>query len=341
MARMKLVAALLLGTACAAAQAHAADLTVTAFGGIWEQALRECYVAPFEAKTGKTVNVLLGSPVQWVNQIAANPQHPPIDVIVNSMESGYHAIELGLVDPMTPENTPKLTEVAPAFVKDGRGYGTLLNYGAMGLAYNTATVKHRPASWKDFVEGTVRGDWKAALPNISFPGTPLTTIWLFATLYGGSVDNITPGLEQIRRMKDSGNLVFFNDVNEFLSLLKSGDIDIGMYYDGRTWAFHDEGNPTISYYNPKPGAVINPTMLQKVKNGSPLGWQLIDVMLSADAQACWGNKMQYGMSNTKVHFSDKVAPRVPRLDDILEGPYDEIPKHTAAWIEQWNRTIGR
>lgn len=322
-------------------QARAADLTVTAFGGIWEQALRACYVEPFEKRTGKTVNVLLGSPVQWVNQIAANPEHPPIDVIVNSMESGYDAIRRGLVEPMNTTNTPKLAEINPAFVKDGRGYGTLLNYGAMGLAYNTDTVKKRPADWKEFVEGTVRGDWKAALPNITFAGAPTTTIWLFATVYGGGIDNVEPGLKEIRRMKDSGNLVFFNDVNEFLGLLKSGDIDIGMYYDGRTWAFHDDGNPNISYYNPRPGAVINPTMLQKVKNGSPLGWQLIDVMLSAEAQACWGNRMQYGMSNMNVKFDAKVAPRVPRMDDILEAPYDLIPEHTSAWIEQWNRQVAR
>ena len=325
----------------AAGAARAADLTVTAFGGVWEQAFRTCYIEPFEKQTGKTVNVILGNPIQWVNQIAASPDHPPIDVIVNSMEGGYDAIRRGLVEPMTTTTTPPLAEINPAFVKDGRGYGTLLNYGAMGLAYNTDIVKKRPESWRDFVEGTVRGDWKAAIPSINFPGTTTTLIWLFTTIYGGSMDNIEPALAQIRRMKDSGNLVFYSDVNGFLALLKSGDADIGMYYDGRTWAFHDDGNPNIDYYNPKPGSVINPTMLQKVKNGSPLGWQLIDVMLSAGPQACWGNKMQYGMSNMNVRYNEKVAPRVPKLTDILEPPYDELPAHNAAWIEQWNREIGR
>ena len=341
MSRTMLLAATALGIAMIARPALAADLTVTAFGGIWEKALRDCYVAPFEKQTGKTVAVLLGNPVQWVNQIAANPEHPAIDVLVNSMESGYHAIELGLIDPMTVAEAPNLAEINPAFVKDGRGYGTLLNYGAMGLAYNSATLKTPPATWKDFVDGTIRGDWKAAIPSINLPGTPLTTIFLYNTVYGGRLDDIKPALDAIKRMKDSGNLVFYSDVNEFLGLLKGGDIDIGMYYDGRTWAFHDAGNPSIAYYNPKPGAVINPTMLQKVKNGNPLGWKLIDIMLSADAQACWGNRMQYGMSNTHVVYDAKVAPRVPKLDDILEGPYDLIPKLTPAWIDQWNRTIGR
>ena len=37
------------------AVARAADLVVTAYGGIWEKAFRECYIAEFEKKTGKKV----------------------------------------------------------------------------------------------------------------------------------------------------------------------------------------------------------------------------------------------------------------------------------------------
>jgi len=39
--------------------------------------------APFQKQTGKTVDVVLGAPLQWLNQIAANPKHPPLDVITS------------------------------------------------------------------------------------------------------------------------------------------------------------------------------------------------------------------------------------------------------------------
>jgi putative spermidine/putrescine transport system substrate-binding protein len=65
--------------ATASGTARAADLTVGAFGGVWEDSLRKCIITPFEKQTGKTVDVVLGSPIQWLNQIAASPGKPPLD----------------------------------------------------------------------------------------------------------------------------------------------------------------------------------------------------------------------------------------------------------------------
>jgi putative spermidine/putrescine transport system substrate-binding protein len=321
--------------------ASSADLVVTAYGGVWEQAFRDCYVKPYEHMTGKSVDVVLGGPVQWVNQIAASPAHPPIDVVVNSVDSAADATARNLVDRFDPARLPHLKDINPRFVEAGAGYGTILNYGALGLAYNAKTVKAPPKTWQEFVERTVKGEWKAAIPGISYPSTPATVIWLFAQIYGGSVDNIAPGLDQIKLMQASGNLVFWNDVNEFLSMIKTGDIDIGMYWDGRTWAFHDDGNPSIVYVNPAPGAAINPTLIQKVKNGSDAGWSFIDFVLSTEPQACWGNKLQYGMSNTNVVFDPKIAPRITRMPEILWPPFEQLPSRVSAWVEQWNKTIGR
>lgn len=324
-----------------AAPARAADLVVTAYGGIWEQAFRSCYVQPFEKKTGKSVDVVLGTPVQWLNQVAANPKHPPIDVIVNSIDGADEAIKRHLVEKFSETEVPNLKEINPKLLAAGKGYGTILNYGAMGIAYNSDTVKNPPKTWKEFVDRTIKGDWKAAIPDVNYVATPVTTIWLYAHLYGGNVNNIQPGLAEIKKMEKSGNLVFWSDVNQFLNMMKSGDIDIGMYWDGRTWAFHDNGNPEVEYINPKPGAVINPTLVQKVKNSPALGWKFINFILSPGPQACWGNKLQYGMSNEKVKYSPKVAPRITKFSEILWPPFAEVPSHLSSWVEQWNKEIRR
>ncbi len=105
------------------ASASAADLTVGAFGGVWEQSLRKCVVEPFQKRTGKTVDVVLGAPVQWLNQIAASPNKPPLDVIYNPSETSYDAIDRGLVDLLTTEKVPNLADVRPEFKDLGKGYG--------------------------------------------------------------------------------------------------------------------------------------------------------------------------------------------------------------------------
>ena len=57
-------------------------ITVTAFGGVWEKAVRSCFVAPFEAKTKAKANVSLGGPPQWLAQVEADPKKPPVDVLI-------------------------------------------------------------------------------------------------------------------------------------------------------------------------------------------------------------------------------------------------------------------
>jgi len=337
--RLASLASLVLAAACTGA--NAADLTVTAFGGVWEKAYRECFVQPFEAKTGKKVDVILGSPMQWVNQIAANPAKPPIDVIVGLADTGLTLSEKGLVEPITSKEIPNLDHLKPHMVAYGNGYGFPIAYGNFGLMYSTSRVKNPPKTWQEFVDGTIRGDWHAGLPGITYVGTVQGFIGLFAKLYGGSLDNVQPGLDQIKRMVDSGNVTFYSEPNAPLVAMKSGDIDIAMYFDGRAWAEHDANNKDIGYYDPKPGAVSFPTMVQKVENGSPLGFEFMNVIASDEGQTCFANKMGYSASSKNVKYLDSVKPHVASDETSLWLPFPDIARNTPKWVELWNKQIGR
>jgi putative spermidine/putrescine transport system substrate-binding protein len=329
-----------IGLIAVAGPATAADITVTAYGGIWEKAIRECYVAEFEKRTGKTVEVVLGGPVQWMNQVAANPANPPIHVLMNGIDNSFEAIDKGLVDKIDESRVPSLKDVPEQFKAVGKGYGTIINYGAAGLAYNAKTVKNPPKTWQEFVDRTMKGEWQAALPGINYVSTPVILVWAFADLYGGGIDNVEPALKQIKAMKASGHLVFWNDVNEFLNLMKSGDVDIGMYWDGRTWAFHDDGNDFAQFVNPSPGSVINPVVIQKAKNAPDLAWDYINIALSPGPQGCFANMLQYGVANSKAQYSDKVKPRITDYRGVRWPPFEKLPAYTGKWVEMWNKEIG-
>lgn len=324
-----------------APRAAAADLVVTAFGGTWEQKYRECVVNEFQKRTGKTVDVVLGNPVQWANQIAANPANPPIHVMINTIDGAYDAMGRGLVDRLDEKRIPNLAQVEKSFRAAGKDQAVVFSYGALGLAYNEKAVKDPPKTWLEFVDGTIAGKWKASIPGISYATTPMTVIWLLAHVYGGGIDDAGPAFAKIKAMKQSGNLVFWNDVNEFLNLMKTGEVDIGMYWDGRTYAFQDAGNPTVKYFNPKPGSVVSPSMLQKAKNAPDIAFDFINVALDPNAQACWGNAIQYGMSNVNTKYTDAVAPRISKVDEIVWAPFDRAPEKRSEWVERWNKEIGQ
>ena len=340
-------AASLLAVTCAellcAHGASAADLTVTAYGGSWEQAYKQCFVQPFEKKTGKTVAVILGNPMQWMNQIAANPSKPPIDVIVGLADSAEIARQRGLVDPISAKDIPNLTQIKPKLLDLDldKGYGFPIAYGNMGLMYSKKRVPNPPKTWKDFVEGTVNGKWQAAIPGISYVGTPAGLIALFAHIYGGSLENAQPGFAQIKRMADSGNVTFYSEPNSPLVALKSGDIDMAMYYDGRAWTEHDTNNPDIGFIYPKPGAVPLPTMVQRVKNSSPLSLPFMNEIASVEGQTCFANKIQYFASNMNVQYTEPLKSRVPTDADTLWLSFGDMSRLTPKWVEMWNKEIGR
>lgn len=338
MRRTAVIFSLALTAMLGARVALAADLVVAAFGGIWEESLRQCFIAPFEKKTGKTVDVVLGSPSQWLNQVAASPSKPPIDVMFITPENALEAAKLGLVDKLDPSKTPHLKEIPLRFVDSADGYGAAINYGAMGVLFKTKAIANPPKNWKDFVEGTVAGKWKASMPSINYIlGSNL--LWMFNDLYGGSVSNVAPGLAQIKRMMASGNLKLWVDPNQVLNDLKSGEIDIAMYWDGRAWAFIDS-NPTFNYSTPMNTVALG-TYIQKVKGSPGLAWEFMDVAMSAEPQACFANKIQYGVTNKNVVYDVKVKPHITDLGLVVLPPARDIVKYKPQWVEQWNKEIGR
>lgn len=322
--------------------AAAADITVGAFGGEWEKSLRECVISRFEKETGKTVEVALGSPAQWVNQIAASPATPPLDVVYIPTDNAYDMIERGLAQSIGPENVPNIKDVKPYFVEIGQGYGVVHNYGSMGIIYNKETVKNPPKSWEDFIQGTLNGDWYAAIPSVNYPGTLSNTLWNFAKLRGGDETNIQPGLDVIKAMRDSGNVDFWSDPNQVLNGMKSGEFDIAMYWDGRAWAFIDAGNTEkFDYISPAPGAVALMTWIQVVKNADPLALTFANIALSKEAQGCFGSKIRYGVGNANAEFDPAVLHQITKYDQLTFPPYAEISKQQSQWIEDWNKQVGR
>lgn len=322
--------------------ARGADLVVGAFGGVWEQSLRRCMIEPWQKETGKTVDVVLGSPVQILNQVAATQGRPPVDILYNPTETSYEAINRGLVERFTPDKVPNMLQVAPEFAKLSDGFGSVHNYGSMGILYNSTNVANPPKTWKEFVEGVIAGKYKASMPSINYPAGGLTvSVWWFAKLFGGDVDNIQPGLDQIKRMRDSGNLQFWSDPNQVLNALKSGDVDLALYWDGRAWAFIDDGNADFKYYNPEPGVVVAMTWIQKLKGSSELGFSFANFALSKEAQSCFGSAIRYGIANTQAAFDPKIAHEITPRSVIVFPPYREVNAATTQWLEAWNKQIGR
>lgn len=338
--KIRLLASTLLIAAGTTAQAE--NLSVTAFGGSWEQAFRTCYVEPYVAASGNTVDVNIGSPTQWVNQIAANADNPPIDVLVNLMDTAAIAINDELVEPFDAAKIPNLAKVPEAFQNPLQGYGTVINFGAAGLGYMESRVSNPPQDWTAFFDGIIAGDYVASLPGINVGSTtPTALLWNLFDIMEIPLDQPEEVMAKLSEAVESGNVIFFNDMNQYLTQLQSGEADIGIYWDGRAWTAKDGGIDDLNFYYPQPGGIISPSVVQKVANGSDAGWDFINTMLDAENQGCFANAVGYAVVNSEVEYAEPLASRAPSYQDVRWPDFAGISEQMPTWVDQWNRTVGR
>jgi putative spermidine/putrescine transport system substrate-binding protein len=313
-------------------------ITVTSYGGIWEKAIRECFVADFKKRTNVDADVLIGGPPQWISQIEANKAKPPIHVLVATPDSAAVAVKAGLVEPITKEKVANLVDIPQRFIDIAYGHGAAFDYGAAGLAYNKERIKNPPKSIKEFVERTIKGDWKAGLPSIAYAPAPQAFVWSFADALGGSVDNLDPFFDALKKMRK--NVVFWTGVTDFLNLMDAGEVDIGVYYDGRAWAHYDTGKKYIDFINPTEGSVMSPVCVMKVKNAPDIAWEYVNSMLAHEPQARFAKMLNYGVTNTKVKYDEVTAKRITPWDKTRWPPNEKIGELLPKWTERWNKEVG-
>lgn len=320
------------------AQPKPERITVATYGGVFERAMRETFVADFTRRTGIEVDLVLGTALQWVSQVEASPQKPPLDVLLGSVNLVIEGGRKGLFEKPSAENLKKFNEIPPFFVDICEGWGVTFDYGATGLAYHKERVANPPKSFVEFIERTEKGDWIASIPSINNPTAHTNLIWSFNDILGGTLDDITPVIEAIKRMKP--NLIFWSAITDFLVHLKNGDADIGLYLDGRTWSEYEGGETWIDFINPTEGAVMGPNAALKPVNASPWAWEFIDSMLDAEQQSKFADIIFYGMTNKNIVYSPQVANRITPWEKTRLPPVEEIGKRIPLWVERWNKEIG-
>lgn len=146
-------------------------------------------------------------------------------------------------------------DTIPSNMKDANGmwYGDY--YGAISFGVNTKVVKNPPQDWADLTKPEYKG-------QVSINGNPTSAGDAFAAVFaasianGGSLDDITPGIEFFAHLKKIGN---WNPTNCLPANIVKGSTPIAIEWDYLNIAYNAEykGNPTIQTVIPKSGKFGN------------------------------------------------------------------------------------
>lgn len=310
-------------------------LVVTAYGGLWTQSVRKNFIPCFEQKTHIPVDIQPGESAEWLARIRANPAHPSIDVVTLNEVDSLRAAREGLLDKITPEKVPNIREIPDRFHKPWNDYAVVQNYGALGVIYNKKSVPNPPRTWSDLMAGIIAGHLgKVSMPAATYTWGP-EFIWLLAQQYGGDVDQAFAKLKAARPHV----LKFWNTPVEALNLFATRQVDLMVYWDGRSYEFIGHGNPWAGFYIPAPTTIAGSVLIAKVKNAPDYAWDYVNCALSTKVQLGHAETILYGVTNRNVVYPASIRDRVTSANEVTIPPYSKILGEIPSWLERWNKEM--
>ena len=151
----------------------------------------------------------------------------------------------------------------PRAMKDGRGFWVGDYWGVISFGVNRAVVSNVPKTWADLLKPEYKN-------KVALNGSPLTSGSAFAGVYsaalanGGSLTNISPGIDFFKRLKDAGNFI---PVQATPQTIASGQTPITIDWDYLNLAYIKEfpaariavSIPTVGVYGAYYCQAINAT----------------------------------------------------------------------------------
>jgi putative spermidine/putrescine transport system substrate-binding protein len=221
---------------------------------------------------------------QTLSQLIAEKANPVADVAYYGVSFGIKAKEAGVVSPYKPQHWDEI----PAGLKDSDGYWFTIHYGTLGFFINVDALggKPIPQSWEDLLKPEYKGMVGYLDPTSAFVGYAGATAANLAL--GGSLDNLTPGIEFFKKLKQNDPIV---PKQTSYARVLSGEIPILFDYDFNAYRAKYKDKANVVFVIPKEGSIVVPYVMSLVKN-SPHpeeGKKVLDFIMSDKGQAVWAN----------------------------------------------------
>jgi putative spermidine/putrescine transport system substrate-binding protein len=316
----------------------AGTLTVTSYGGPWEQFMRGTVVPTFEKENpGIKVELAIGLSKDWVAKLkAAGKDNPPYDVVITNevwaaplRADGYYT-KLAAV--------PNLKDVAPNLrIKDDTGVLALV--GPIGISYRTDKIKTPPRAWKDlWTVPEYKG--KIGIYNIVNSAGQMF-VCLTSKIWTGGDKDIDAAYKKIAELKPFKQTDFSGDMEK---LLIQGEVLVGILDMPAAIRLKKAGAP-IGWVAPSDGLIMfeqDVAVTAGSKNRSA-AFTYVNWMLKKETQEAWLRQFYWLPANTQVKMPEDLRPLFPAtqadIPKILVWDWLWINDQRAKLVDRWNREM--
>ncbi len=282
------------------ANAQAATLRITGWGGRWSDTMKATVIPAFEAAA--RCKIEMDSAFPFIPKLQASARNAPIyDVLHTNANEQWGAFAQGLViDKILAKDVPNIKDLHPYATSD-KVVGVTMFSNAIGLVYRTDKGITVPTSWKDFADR--RHDGQRGTQSILVGTFGQAHLMMLGKIYGKGFQDLDAAyraLEQLKPMK----IVDF--AGQMERMLLASEVSIALLHEAG--CYRNEGQP-LEFCAPAEGTlaleqVLSVTPGSKVKE---LAYAFIDHMLKPENQKLLGEAMWYGPTNKLTTLDAKFS----------------------------------
>lgn len=316
---------------------------VTAWGGAYEETLRNIVKPAFEEKTGATMEIVLGSAP--LAQLKAEGDSPSVDVMHLSYYEYQTAKMLEVSGPMDYSAMPNAANLYDKAKEDT--YGVISNWGNWSYAYRTDLVGEPPTSWGDLWKPEYAG--KVVIDDITFGGGYELSEMIARTFCDGKSltdkstwDTVFQKLEEL-----SPNLYMVSTQhNDTENALLTGDALMAVNPNGRTARLITGGEENIGFADLKEGTPGMPTYVAIAKHSQvpELAQVLVNELIGVDAELAYAENNFYAPSNRECVVPEDIQGLMPYGEEAVEKLvfFDQemfTEEERAEFLDRWNKAL--
>lgn len=310
-------------------------LTVAAYGGVFEKALREVAIPAFEAANPYSVTLVVSDDSNIIPKLLTARGRAPFDVITVNDDAATLLRAHGLLAPDQSAKLPGLAQAYPSMRPPNTVvYGTTIY--EYDLVFRTAAFPTPPTSWQDL--------WRPGI-TVGVPAVGqsygMTFLYIAALLNGGSATDLDPGFAAIKRL---GKYKIYNNVGQGFTLFQQGEIDAALYYAHRGQQLITLGFP-VARTRPKEGVYAQRTGTQIPKGAANMAGALawVEFSLSAPYQAAFVPEF-YSPANRTVPIPEAQTSSFITGDAAVaalrDPPWEALLPQRDAVLDRWRRELG-
>ncbi|WP_026583602.1 ABC transporter substrate-binding protein [Bacillus sp. J33] len=317
-------------------------LVLAAYGGSYEQKMKEVLIPKFEKEHGVKVKYITGSSVDTLSKLQAQKDNPQIDVAFLDDGPQAQAKAFGLLAPLDESIVTNLENVYD-IAKDKDNVGVGFGIISTGLAYNKEVFEQNGweplTSWNDLADPKFKG--KLVLPSIANT-YGVHFLLMTAIANGGSEENIEPGFEKLKEIAQ--NAVTFDKTADVSNYFMQGQTVASAWGSSRVFTLQDTGFP-IEYVIPEEGVPALMATVSVIKDApnAELAQEFVNFILDEEAQILFANSLFDGPVNKNVKLEGNIADKVvygeDEIEKLIKVNWEVVNAKRAEWTERANKEI--